>query len=474
MAAPYAAYMIDARNGQELYSKNGNQRLHPASLTKMMTLYVAFQAIENGEISAETKVKISRNAASEVPSKLYLRAGSRIRLKYLIRGAAVKSANDAATAIGEAISGSEAAFAQRMTRTAKAMGMNNTRFLNAHGLTKSGHYSTARDMTILGRHLFYDYPDYYHLFSRKTVDAGVRHVNHTNTRFLNSYRGSDGIKTGYTNAAGYNLTSSAQRGSVRLIATVFGGESTSRRNAKMAALLDKGFKKARRQVAIVKPQRPNYAQTANGAAPGAFGKRIIIATAPKQTPLPKLRPATHKSASDAPAPLIALNGAAQPVFKGLQDDILALVGEAQNVSVPHGNSDVNTEMSASNQTLAAAPSTPQEPVLRPMQFIKVAAQSEASLLPRRLAPPRIITGASTDRSAQWGIRVGHYTTRFDAEKALLKSALAETKLLDGTGRAIETSRRGFSAKFTGLSKDNATKACARLQVRQYSCEVTGQ
>lgn len=474
MAAPYAAYMMDARNGQELYAQNANQRLHPASLTKMMTLYVAFQAIENGEISSETKVKISRNAAGEVPSKLYLRAGSRIRLKYLIRGAAVKSANDAATAIAEAISGSEAAFAERMTRTAKAIGMTNTRFLNAHGLTQVGHYSTARDMTILGRQLFYDYPDYYHLFSRITIDAGVRQVNHTNTRFLNAYQGADGIKTGYTSAAGYNLTSSAQRGSVRLVATVMGGKSTSHRNAKMAALLDKGFSKARRQVAFARPARPSYAETAKGAAPGSFGKRIIIATAPQKTPLPKLRPAVP---AQTPAPLIAVNSSAQPVFKGLQDDILALVSEAQVVAVPEANAPLIDGLNAdTNIELAAATDTPQAPVLRPMRFIKVAAQDDSagSLLPRRLAPPRIITGSSNDHSAQWGIRVGHYTTRFDAEKALLKSALAETKLLDGTGRAIEQSRRGYAAKFTGLSRENATKACARLEVRQYKCEVMGQ
>ena len=152
----YAAMVMDARSGEILHSENANKRLHPASLTKMMTLYVVFQAVENGEISLDKKVKISRHAASEPPSKLGLRPGQKVRLRYLIRAAAVKSANDAATALGEAIEGSEAAFARRMNRTAKAMGMNRTTFKNAHGLTESGHLSTARDMTILGRHLFYD------------------------------------------------------------------------------------------------------------------------------------------------------------------------------------------------------------------------------------------------------------------------------------------------------------------------------
>jgi hypothetical protein len=184
LAAPYAAMVIDARSGEVLHSRNADTRLHPASLTKMMTLYVAFDAIRRGEISLDTVVTISRNAAAEPPSKLGLRAGQKIRLRYLIRAAAVRSANDAATAIGEAISGSEAAFAARMTATAKALGMNDTTFKNAHGLTAAGHLSTARDMTTLGRRMFYDWPEYYNLFSRRTADAGVATVPNTNRRFL--------------------------------------------------------------------------------------------------------------------------------------------------------------------------------------------------------------------------------------------------------------------------------------------------
>ena len=183
-AAPYAAMVIDARTGKTLHSENANTRLHPASLTKMMTLYVVFEAVEAGEISLDKKVRISRAAASEPPSKLGFREGQRVALRHLIRAAAIKSANDAATALGEAIEGSEAAFARRMNRTAKALGMTRTTFKNAHGLTEKGHLSTARDMTILGRHLFYDYPDYYHLFSRITHKAANKNVRNTNRKFL--------------------------------------------------------------------------------------------------------------------------------------------------------------------------------------------------------------------------------------------------------------------------------------------------
>ena len=194
------------------------------------------------------------DAANEPPSKLGLRVGQEIRLRYLIRAAAVKSANDAATAIGIALEGSEAAFARRMNRTAAAMGMTRTTFRNANGLTETGHLSTANDMSILGRHLIYDFPQYYNLFSRRSADAGIAQVNNTNRRFLDAYRGADGIKTGYTRAAGYNLVASAERGSERIIATVFGGSSTADRNAKVSALLDMGFARAQPNVKVVMPR----------------------------------------------------------------------------------------------------------------------------------------------------------------------------------------------------------------------------
>ena len=302
LAAPYAAMVMDARSGKVLHSRNADTQLHPASLTKMMTLYIAFEAVENGEISLDTLVTVSARAAAEPPSKLGLRRGQKIKLRYLIRAAAIKSANDAATAIGEAISGSEAAFARRMNRTARAMGMTRTHFKNAHGLTESGHLSTARDMTVLGRQLFYDYPQYYNLFSRLTANAGVKRVAHTNTRFLNAYRGADGIKTGYTRAAGYNLVASAERGSERIITTVFGGRSVASRNAKVAELMDLGFRRAPTRVALRRPSRPAY-QGADGPAPGATppGKTIRVVAAPATSPRPIRRPV----AADVPDTLIA-------------------------------------------------------------------------------------------------------------------------------------------------------------------------
>ena len=255
-AAPFAAYVIDARTGQPIYKQNEDTRLHPASLTKMMTLYMAFTAIERGQVRLDSQFPVSTNAASEPPSKLGLKAGQRIELRYLIRAAAIKSANDAATAIGEGLAGSEEAFAQQMTQMARALGMRNSNFRNAHGLTQEGHYSSAHDMTILGRRLFYDFPQYYNIFSRRSADAGIAQVASTNKRFLDAYEGADGIKTGYTRAAGFNLTASAQRGNKRLIATVLGGTSTAHRNQVMAQLLDAGFSRVPNRVREERPEAP--------------------------------------------------------------------------------------------------------------------------------------------------------------------------------------------------------------------------
>ncbi|NJS39677.1 MAG: D-alanyl-D-alanine carboxypeptidase, partial [Rhodobacteraceae bacterium] len=301
-AAPFAAIVIDARTGEVLYEQNADARLHPASLTKMMTLYIAFQEIEAGRLSLDTRVTVSKYAASQPPSRLGLKPGQKIALRYLIRAAAVKSANDAAAAIGDHISGDREAFAKRMTRTAKELGMTGTTFRNAHGLTADGHLSTARDMNTLGRHLFYDFPQYYNIFSRRTADAGVAQVTNTNSRFLDGYEGADGIKTGYTSAAGFNLTASAVRGKKRIIATVFGGTSTANRNAKMKELMDLGFGAAKNRVKEQPPRAPGIpAEDALIAslpthaiddldAEGGAGKTVRVSGAMTKSLRPKARP----------------------------------------------------------------------------------------------------------------------------------------------------------------------------------------
>lgn len=322
-AAPFAAMVMDARTGEVLQSTNADTRLHPASLTKMMTLYIAFEAVKRGEITLDTMVTVSANAAREPPSRLGLRAGQRIALRHLIRAAALRSANDAATAIGEAIEGGEAAFARRMNRTAQALGMTRTTFRNMHGLTADGHLSTARDMTILGRRLLFDHPEYYNIFSRRTADAGIAQVANTNRRFLDSYPGADGIKTGFTIAAGYNLTASAQRGNKRIIVTVFGGTSTAQRNARVSELMDAGFRAAPNRARAVPPPTPDYSvaedevlMSAAGADSAPAGRTLRLVRAVAQSPRPPARPG------------VATPAATEPLVAALQPAIATALAEA--------------------------------------------------------------------------------------------------------------------------------------------------
>ena len=233
----------------------------------------------------------------------------------VLGAAAIKSANDAAAAIGDHIGGNKEAFAARMTKTARALGMKNTTFKNANGLTAKGHLSTSRDMSVLGRHLFYDFPQYYNIFSRRSADVGIGKVYSTNRRFLDAYDGADGIKTGYTSAAGFNLVGSAKRGNKRIIATVFGGTSTAQRNAKVAELLDLGFGRAPGNVREEKPQPPQYlAEAPSGApAPGSSAKTIRVAGAALVvSPRPAARPTIALPETDTDAIMAAVALAQTP------------------------------------------------------------------------------------------------------------------------------------------------------------------
>ena len=425
-AAPYAAYVMDARTGEQLYSQNADTRLHPASLTKMMTLYIAFQAIQRGEITLDSMVTVSSNASSEPPSKLGLKTGQQIKLRYLLRAAAVKSANDAATAIGEAISGSEEAFAVRMNRTAAAMGMTNTTFKNANGLTQSGHLSTARDMSVLGRHVIYDFPQYYNLFSRRTADAGIAEVRHTNRRFLDSYPGADGIKTGFTNAAGFNLVASAQHGQERIITTVFGGTSTAQRNGKVKELMDMGFSRAPANATLQRPQPP-------------------AATSPATDPLlvsSNVGPATNGGA-----------GKTVRVSGRVTRSLRPAARPTQAVSAPFMLA-VDTDLI--NSVLAEA--------------VQVAAVAPTAITP---AAREVVTRISTSGGRHWGVNVGRYNSRYEAEKALLRVALNEMSTLDGAVRRVTQNARGFDANFMGLTREGADLACRRLQARSQSCFMIG-
>ncbi|WP_071673828.1 D-alanyl-D-alanine carboxypeptidase family protein [Nioella nitratireducens] len=472
-AAPYAAMVIDARTGEVLHSRNADTRLHPASLTKMMTLYIAFEAIRLGEITLDTEVRISQNAAAEPPSHLGLRAGTTIRLRYLIRAAAIRSANDAATAIGEAIEGSEAAFARRMNRTAEALGMTRTTFRNANGLTEEGHLSTARDMTTMGRRVFFDYPQYYNLFSRRSADAGIATVRNTNRRFLDAYRGADGIKTGYTRAAGYNLVASAERGGVRIIATVFGGRSTASRNERIMELLDMGFERAPSHATVRRPELPTYPD--DGRVGRDYRASGLVTSSLR--PLPRPLPVTGPS-DPSPDLIAAVASAVEVALAEIPPEEEGLAESPIPAPRPEPLEEGDISAEAEAVQLAMLDPDPVDlphPVPRPEIVALDSTEIELAVIDPDAAPPaqEVVTRASSDGNHLYGVSLGRYPTQFAAEQLLLQTALAELGLFDRALRNVEHRTGGFEAQFAGMSQEEADRACARLMARDIICTTYG-
>lgn len=240
--AKYASYVIDVETGTVLHQINADTRNYPASLTKMMTLYMVFEALDKGEISLNTPLKVSARAARQPSSKLGLRKGAKITFKQAIPAIVVKSANDVATAVGETLARSERDFALAMTAKAREIGMSSTTFRNASGLPHRGQLSTAKDMATLALHLLKDFPHHYHYFADDSFTyQGTTYRSHN--ALLDTYEGADGIKTGYIRASGFNLVTSVVRDGQRLIGVVFGGRTSRARDKHMAKLLDKSYAK---------------------------------------------------------------------------------------------------------------------------------------------------------------------------------------------------------------------------------------
>jgi len=491
-AQEYAAYVMDVRSGRPIHTVNADKRLHPASLTKMMALYVVFDEIRRGRLSLDQKITISANAAAEPPSKLGLRAGQQIELRYLIRAAAIKSANDAATALGEAVAGSEAAFAERMTQYARAMGLQNSQFKNAHGLTTAGHYSSAHDMAEIGRRLFFDFPQYYNIFGRNSTSAGIATVQNTNRRLLDAYPGADGIKTGYTRAAGFNLVSSAERDDKRVIVAVFGGKSTATRNAEVMRLMDLGFAKmpSRTRVAAPAPLRSSAPATVAAVAP-------IVA--PRAAPAASVAGVAQRVAIRAPA-VAALLTSGRPMPRWMGRDAAVT---RSNDSIADAIAEVNAELAASRsqpaQPLTASGAL--RPAPRPgvgsssVQFVAASGTSTVARPSAGTGSPSTFAaaaarvasvatgdaqtvaladpGPSSTGGNAWGVQLGTFRTKGDAERQLLTMALRDLPELHGGLRRIEAAKvQGvtfYRAQFVGLDEAEAQGACVSLLREQAEC-----
>jgi D-alanyl-D-alanine carboxypeptidase (penicillin-binding protein 5/6) len=242
----YAAIVMDANTGEILYQMRADSPRYPASISKVMTMYLAFEALAEGRLKLTDEIVVSPHAASMQPTKLGLRAGSRITVDAAMRSIATKSANDMAVALGERLGGTESNFAKLMTMRARELGMNNTQFVNASGLPNTGQISTAHDLAILSRAVMRDYPQYYSYFSLKSFTyhgQTMRNHNH----LLGAVPGVDGIKTGYIGASGFNIAVSAVRDGHRLIAVVLGGSSAAARDDNVEDLLNSGFSVVKRR-----------------------------------------------------------------------------------------------------------------------------------------------------------------------------------------------------------------------------------
>src|SRR5262245_43471558 len=238
-----AAIVVDMNSGRILYEQASTIPRAPASLTKMMTLYVLFSYMHAGAVSPDSELVVTPYAATQAPTKLNLKPGATIRAADAVNALVTLSANDAAVTIAENLAGTEGNFAKVMTKKAQEIGMMSTLFRNASGLPNDEQVTTARDMAILAQHLIRDFPEYYGCFQTKYFTyRGHRYSNHN--RLLFGYKGTDGIKTGYTRAAGFNLTSSVRRDDKHLVAVVLGGRTGSQRDAAMRSLLDRSFPKA--------------------------------------------------------------------------------------------------------------------------------------------------------------------------------------------------------------------------------------
>ena len=296
-ARRYASIVIDASNGRVLHAENPDRKAYPASLTKIMTLYMVFEALENGALTMNSKLKVSRRAARMPPSKLGLRAGQTIKVKDAMLALMTKSANDVAVTVAEALGGTESNFARLMTRQARALGMSRTTFRNASGLPNGKQLSTARDMSKLARIVLRKFPKYYKYFSTRSFTYRGRAYNNHN-KLLKSFLGTDGIKTGYTHASGFNLVASAVRDRRRLIGVVFGGKTGRSRDKHMKTLLTRAFAKAGKRgvTALVSAPRRK---------PRGTGGRPVTPVAEARTPSATPTPTPSAAASLAAASLAA-------------------------------------------------------------------------------------------------------------------------------------------------------------------------
>jgi D-alanyl-D-alanine carboxypeptidase len=441
-----ASIVVDAASGEVLSASNADTSTYPASLTKMMTLYLLFEAMQDGRVKLTDTITFSRYAAGQSATNLNVDSGDRISVETAILALVVRSANDAATAIAEQLGGTESGFARLMTNKAQMLGMTRTTFRNANGLPDSKQRTTARDMATLSVALIRDFPQYYGYFKRTSFKyRGVTYRGHN--KLLKSFKGYDGIKTGYIRASGFNLASSAERDGRRLVVVMLGGTSPSMRDRKVADLLTSGFKSQRGTGTLIAAKAPQGGQV--------------------------------KAAAPAPADTTA---------ESVVEDVIAniLIKPAQAASVDEGEKPFSAVKLAGLKGLAPLlkPGTRPEPkpaeaaialatpVLKPGTSPKVVEVAEA----QPFVPDAQATTVVWKADGNYGIQVGAYSKYNAAQKAAQTATDAESQLLADARIIIDTQKMNngsklYRARVAGLSKTDAQTACRNLKAKRTDCLV---
>lgn len=417
----YAAIVIDANTGKTLFASNADAARFPASLTKMMTLYMVFEAMAHGKISKSSRIPFSANAATEPPTKLGIKAGGSITVEDAIYALVTKSANDVATATAEFLGGSEQRFARMMTERAHALGMRRTTFRNAHGLPNGEQRTTARDMATLGIALREHYPQYYSYFStRSATVAGQRLSSHN--RLIGRIKGVDGIKTGYIRASGFNLVSSVRSGNRSIVAVVMGGKSAKSRDNHMAALIQQHLPKG----------------STRGGGPLVASKKTI-----------------------APTEVVAAGAG-------------SIVLPSRNIPVPDNRpTESITAFAAAAPAKAAIPAasafpTPVVPTARPQVEVELEETGEGDI---ELTTSSIPSG--------WVIQVASVGSEAEARDLLARTSRDAGGLLSNATPFTEPFVKGGTnyvrARFAGFSSKHAAwDACGALKKKNIACYAVQQ
>jgi D-alanyl-D-alanine carboxypeptidase len=469
----FAAIVVDGNSGHTLFARSEHELRHPASVTKVMTLYLLFEQLEQGRLRLDSPLVISAHAAAQAPSKLGLAPGQTIDVESAIKAVVTKSANDIAVAIAENLGGDEDSFAEMMTRKAHALGMNHTHYANASGLPNSEQITTAYDLALLGRAIQDRFPRYYRYFSTHAFTyRGAVHRNHNH--LLGRIEGVDGIKTGYTNASGFNLLSSVHRNGHHIIAVVLGGRTAASRDNIMAGLIedhidDGAAKRSARAIAENVPaERPavkvavtrQEVEEEEASQDPARTESAPLALAPPLAP-PAFIPTLERSEKVRPA--FVPGGRARP--EAAQSERKARTAAAH--SAQRASVDGSTARAAGQTAHATTATTP--------SGLKHSSANESGRTTVAKADATKVQMGRPSR-AGWMIQIGATEDADEANK-LLSRARSQTRDLPSSARAFtEKVQKGketlWRARFAGLEEGDAATACKSLKRSGFSCFAT--